>query len=240
MKPPPNPVRQPTPQENPVSRSTAIEREVIVQSDRVELAGSLTIPDPAAALVLFAHGSGSSRFSRRNRAVARVLQEGGLATLLFDLLTAAEERLDALDRSLRFNIPLLSRRLIGAIDWGRREAELAALPIGLFGASTGAAAALTAAAARPDRVGAVVSRGGRPDLAAEALARVGCPTLLIVGGADGEVLQLNRWAAARLTAPHALEVVPGAGHLFEEPGTLEQVAQLARAWFLQYLAGARP
>ncbi|WP_225867587.1 dienelactone hydrolase family protein [Cyanobium sp. NIES-981] len=223
-----------------VSRSSVIEREVIVQSAGVVLAGSLTLPDPAAALVLFAHGSGSSRFSRRNRAVARVLMEGGLATLLFDLLTTAEGRRDALDRSLRFDIPLLGRRLIGAIDWAGCQAELGGLPIGLFGASTGAAAALTAAAARPDRVGAVVSRGGRADLAAEALARVGSPTLLIVGGADLEVLQLNRWAAARLTAPHALQVVPGASHLFEEPGTLEQVAQLARTWFLQHLAGARP
>jgi len=219
-----------------VSRSTAAEGEVIVQSAGVELAGLLTLPDPAAALVLFAHGSGSSRFSRRNRYVASVLVEAGLATLLFDLLTAAEERIDELDRSLRFDIPLLSRRLIGAIDWALSQPELGGLPIGLFGASTGAAAALAAAAARPDPVGAVVSRGGRPDLAPEALPQVACPTLFIVGAQDFEVLQLNRQAAAQLFAPQALEVVPGATHLFEEPGTLEQAAHLARDWFLQHLA----
>lgn len=227
------------PEGHAVCRSPVSEGEVTVQSAGVELAGSLTLPDPSAGLVLFAHGSGSSRFSRRNRYVARVLVEGGLATLLFDLLTAAEERIDDLDRSLRFDIPLLGRRLIGAIDWAGSQPDLSGLPIGLFGASTGAAAALVAAAARPDRVAAVVSRGGRPDLAAEALPRVRSPTLLIVGGWDDEVLQLNRQAAAHLTAPHALQVVPGASHLFEEPGTLEQAAHLARAWFLRHLTGAR-
>jgi dienelactone hydrolase len=190
--------------------------------------------------VLFAHGSGSSRFSRRNRYVAGELVEAGLATLLFDLLTAAEERIDARDRSLRFDIPLLSRRLIGAIDWAGHQPELSRLSIGLFGASTGAAAALTAAAARPEPVGAVVSRGGRPDLAAGALPQVLSPTLLIVGGQDFEVLQLNRQAALQLTAAHALQVVPGATHLFEESGALEQVAHLARDWFLRHLAGDRP
>jgi dienelactone hydrolase len=184
---------------------------------------------------VFAHGSGSSRFSRRNRDVARVLVEAGLATLLFDLLSAGEERVDAIDRSLRFDIPLLSRRLIGAIDWAVRQPELGGLPLGLFGASTGAAAAIAAAAARPDLVGAVVSRGGRPDLATEALPQVASPTLFLVGARDVEVLQLNRQAAARLIAPHALKVVPGATHLFEEPGTLEQVAHLARDWFLEHL-----
>lgn len=192
-----------------VSRSTLSEREVIVQSAGVELAGSLTLPDPSAGLVLF------------------------------DLLTTAEERIDDLDRSLRFDIPLLSGRLVGAIDWAGRQPELGALPIGLFGASTGAAAAITAAAARPHLVGAVVARGGRPDLAAAALQWVGSPTLFIVGGWDDEVLQLNQQAAAQLTAPHALEVVPGASHLFEEPGTLEQAAHLAPTWFLRHLTGAR-
>jgi len=220
----------------PVSRCIAAEREVIVQSAGVELPGSLSLPDPAAALVVFAHGSGSSRFSRRNRYVASVLVEAGLASLLFDLLTAAEERIDALDRSLRFDIPLLSQRLVGAIDWVGSQPELGGLPIGLFGASTGAAAALAAAAARPDVVGAVVSRGGRPDLAPKALPQVACPTLFLVGARDGEVLQLNRQAAAQLVAPRALKVVPGATHLFEEPGALEQAACLAREWFLQHLA----
>ncbi len=222
-----------------MSRTSTTEREVIVQSAGAALAGTLNLPDPAAGLVLFAHGSGSSRFSRRNRFVASVLVEAGLATLLFDLLSAAEGRIDERDRSLRFDIPLLSRRLIGAIDWVGRQPELSGLPIGLFGASTGAAAAIAAAAARPDPVGAVVSRGGRPDLAPQALPLVGSPTLFLVGGEDFEVLQLNRQAAARLMAPHDLQVVPGATHLFEEPGTLEQAAQLARDWFLQHLAMAR-
>jgi putative phosphoribosyl transferase len=219
---------------------TTTNREVIVQSAGAELAGILTLPEPAEGLVLFAHGSGSSRFSRRNLYVASVLVEAGLATLLFDLLTAAEERIDALDRSLRFDIPLLSRRLIGAIDWVGRQPELSGLPIGLFGASTGAAAALASAAARPVAVAAVVSRGGRPDLAPQALPLVDCPTLFLVGARDVEVLQLNQQAAAQLTTTHALQVVPGATHLFEEPGTLEQAARLARDWFLQHLAVARP
>ncbi len=218
-----------------MSHSAVAEREVVVESAGAALDGSLTLPDPAAGLVLFAHGSGSSRFSRRNRFVASVLVEAGLATLLFDLLTCAEGRIDELDRSLRFDIPLLSRRLIGAIDWVGRQPELSSLPIGLFGASTGAAAAIAAAAARPDPVAAVVSRGGRPDLAPEALPLVVSPTLFLVGGHDLEVLQLNRRAAARLGAPHSLQVVPGASHLFEEPGTLMQAAHLARDWFLRHL-----
>jgi dienelactone hydrolase len=223
-----------------VSPTTIRERDVIVTSAGAQLAGNLILPAPATGLVLFAHGSGSSRFSRRNRYVAGELVEAGLATLLFDLLTAAEERIDARDRSLRFDIPLLSRRLIGAIDWAGHQPELSRLSIGLFGASTGAAAALTAAAARPEPVGAVVSRGGRPDLAAGALPQVLSPTLLIVGGQDFEVLQLNRQAALQLTAAHALQVVPGATHLFEESGALEQVAHLARDWFLRHLAGDQP
>ena len=221
-------------------RSIPSEVDVSVTAAGSDLAGSLTLPDPAAGLVLFAHGSGSSRFSRRNRFVAGVLREAGLATLLFDLLTSDEERIDALDRSLRFDIPLLGRRLIGAIDWAGRQGPLSGLPIGLFGASTGAAAALEAAVARPDPVGAVVSRGGRPDLASGALPLVGCPTLFIVGGQDVEVLRLNRQAATLLRGTHALQVVPGATHLFEEAGALDQVAHLARDWFLRHLAGDRP
>lgn len=197
------------------------------------LPGLLVVPPRATGLVLFAHGSGSSRFSGRNQAVAGTLQRQGLATLLFDLLSAEEERRDQQDRSLRFDIPLLAERVVAAIDWVQSEPPLAALPIGLFGASTGAAAALIAAARRPELVWAVVSRGGRPDLACDSLAQVRCPTLLLVGGLDLEVLELNTWAAARLQAPYRLTVVPGAGHLFEQPGTLEQVAAAAAGWFSQ-------
>lgn len=186
-------------------------------------------------LVVFVHGSGSSRFSERNRSVAAALRRRGLATLLFDLLTAAEERRDRRDASLRFAIPLLAERLIAVLDDLSARPELTALPIGLFGASTGAAAALIAAAARPQQVAAVVSRGGRPDLAAAVLAQVRCPTLLLVGGRDPEVLALNRLAAERLQAPHRLEVVAGASHLFEEPGTLAQVADRAADWFVDHL-----
>jgi pimeloyl-ACP methyl ester carboxylesterase len=200
----------------------------------VDLAGNLVIPGEVRGLVLFVHGSGSSRFSRRNRFVAEELQAAGLATLLFDLLSEAEERIDRRDASYRFDIPLLARRTVTVIDQLAREASLVPLPLGLFGASTGAAAALIAAADRPERVAAVVSRGGRPDLADRALPAVECPTLLIVGGQDTEVLQLNREAAARLRAPHELTIVPGATHLFEEPGALEQVAALAGAWFLRH------
>ncbi|MGC5196514.1 dienelactone hydrolase family protein [Aphanothece microscopica] len=223
-----------------MSRTTTPARDVSLVSAGATLAGVLTLPEPAAGLVLFAHGSGSSRFSQRNRFVADVLVQAGLGTLLFDLLTPAEERIDRLDRSLRFAIPLLSGRLVGAIDWGSNCPELRHLPLGLFGASTGAAAALVAAAERPAVVAAVVSRGGRPDLAADALAQVGCPTRLIVGGRDTTVLELNRQAAARLRSPHDLLIVPGATHLFEEPGALEQVAQLARDWFRRHLVGAPP
>ena len=184
--------------------------------------------------MLFAHGSGSSRHSPRNRRVAAHLQRAGFGTLLLDLLTSEEEQFDLHSRELRFDIGLLARRLVGAVDWlaARFGGELR---VGLFGASTGAAAALVAAAERPSRVGGVVSRGGRPDLAGPALERVTAPTLLIVGGADPQVLTLNRQAAGRLAAPHRLEVVPGAGHLFEEPGALEEVARLAGAWFVTHL-----
>lgn len=201
------------------------------------LQGDLAVPDGARGLVLFAHGSGSSRLSPRNRFVARVLQDAGLATLLFDLLTEAEEAVDLRTRELRFDIGLLAERLVGAIDWigGRNEAR--GLAIGTFGSSTGAAAALIAAAVRPDAVGAVISRGGRPDLAGGALDRVRAPTLLIVGERDVQVLALNEQAAARLGSEKRIEVVPGATHLFEEPGALERVADLARDWFLAHLGG---
>jgi dienelactone hydrolase len=215
---------------------SARSRPVVLPVAGVELAGDLVMPPAARGLVLFAHGSGSSRFSSRNRFVAGVLQRAGLATLLFDLLTADEERRDRVDAALRFDIELLSERLSGAVDWTGQQPELRGLPLGLFGASTGAAAALNAAAARPDAVRAVVSRGGRPDLAMAALPKVRCPVLLIVGGHDPQVLQLNRQAAAALRAPQALEVVPGASHLFEEPGTLAAAAGLARDWFLVRMA----
>ncbi|MFI5530783.1 dienelactone hydrolase family protein [Kitasatospora sp. NPDC051853] len=207
-------------------------------SQRVELpvgpatlAGDLVVPRTAATVVLFAHGSGSSRHSPRNRAIARTLQEHGLATLLLDLLTGQEERADALSAAYRFDIPMLGRRLVTAVDWLGSHPATARLAVGLFGASTGAAAALQAAAQRPERVRSVVSRGGRPDLAGAALGQVRAPVLLIVGGRDGTVLALNREAAARITAPHRIVVVPGAGHLFEELGALEEVAALTAAWF---------
>jgi putative phosphoribosyl transferase len=199
------------------------------------LSGSLFVPDRPAGLVVFAHGSGSSRFSPRNRAVADVLNHGGLATLLFDLLTAEEHDIDQSTLEFRFDIVLLTERLLGAIDWVGRYEPTAGLPVGLFGASTGAAAALRAASERSEVVAAVVSRGGRPDLAEEFLADVRAPTLLIVGGDDQPVIELNRQAALRLYAVHQLEIIPGATHLFEEPGTLERVAELARDWFLRYL-----
>lgn len=222
----------------PVGKSE--ERSVDVISGEVVLPGDLIVPEGATGLVLFAHGSGSSRRSPRNRYVAQVLRDGGLATLLFDLLTPREEAIDRLTAELRFDIDLLAQRLIGATDWVTQQPETSALKVGYFGASTGAAAALIAAANRPEVAGAVVSRGGRPDLAFEALNRVRAPTLLIVGGDDPEVLDLNEQALAQLRGTKRLEVVPGATHLFEEPGTLEAVARLARDWFTHYLsAGPR-
>ncbi|WP_369015778.1 dienelactone hydrolase family protein [Actinocrinis puniceicyclus] len=197
------------------------------------LDGDLILPEHADRVVLFAHGSGSSRFSPRNRAVARALQRGGLGTLLLDLLTRGEERVDEVTAEYRFDIPLLGRRVTAAIDWLEAYPQTAGLPLGLFGASTGAAAALIAAAERPGRVTAVVSRGGRPDLAGEALARVRAPVLLIVGGRDQQVLELNRQAAGLLSAPHRVEVVPGATHLFAEGDTLQRAALKARDWFLR-------
>ena len=210
--------------------------DVVVPVDGVRLAGDLSIPDQAIGIVLFAHGSGSSRHSPRNRFVARVLQEAQLATLLIDLLTEAEEAVDTRTAHLRFDIALLASRLASVTDWLRRDPATASLALGYFGASTGAGAALVAAAARPADVGAIVSRGGRPDLAGDALERVRAPTLLIVGGNDPLVLDLNRQALAHLPGTKRLVVVPGATHLFEEPGALEQVAALARDWFVRYLA----
>jgi dienelactone hydrolase len=209
--------------------------EVSIPADGALLEGDLTIPDGTVGIVAFAHGSGSSRKSPRNRQVAEALNGNGLATLLFDLLEPREEQVDRRSGELRFDIALLGRRLIAAVDWLAREPPTAELAIGCFGASTGAAAALVAAANRPDQIDAVVSRGGRPDLAGTALGSVRAPTLLIVGGEDDAVVELNRDAAGRLVCETVLEIVPGAGHLFEEPGALERVELLARTWFLRWL-----
>ena len=241
-------------------------RDVRVRTRQVTLEGTLGIPPRARGLVLFAHGSGSSRFSPRNRFVAEVLHAGRLATLLIDLLTPEEEAIDVYTAELRFDIGLLAERLAGATDWPRQQPQTRDLPLGYFGASTGGGAALVAAAQRPDVVKAVVSRGGRPDLAGPALPRVQAPTLLLVGGLDYEVIQLNRQAMAQMRAPtllivggdddvvitlnraalaqlrcHAeLSIVPGATHLFEEPGALEQVADLSRDWFIGHLEPTPP
>jgi dienelactone hydrolase len=212
-----------------------IERSVEIPAGEVLLHGDLALPPDAVGVVLFAHGSGSGRHSPRNRFVARGLRDGGLGTLLVDLLTVAEERVDETTRHLRFDVDLLARRLAAAMVWLRERPETTNLPIGLFGASTGAAAALLAATRQPDAVRAVVSRGGRPDLAAEALDEVRAPTLLIVGSRDPLVLELNERARRRLGGQAHLEVVPGAGHLFEEPGALDRVVDLARAWFSRQL-----
>jgi putative phosphoribosyl transferase len=210
-------------------------RLVRVPAGPVGLDGNLSLPERSRAVVLFAHGSGSSRHSSRNRHVARLLNEVGLATLLIDLLTPDEEAIDARTAHLRFDIDLLAERLVAATDWLTQYPVTQNLPIGYFGASTGAAAALVAAAERHDVVGAVVSRGGRPDLAGPALMRVRAPTLFIVGGNDTEVIQLNRAAFARLRCEKELVIVPGATHLFEEPGALDEVARLAREWFHRHL-----
>lgn len=215
------------------------ERLVRVNAGPVILEGSLALPPGARGLVLFAHGSGSSRHSPRNRFVAEVLQHAGLATLLIDLLTGGEEQVDQATGNLRFDIGLLAERLVGATDWLEQRQETRHLRIGYFGASTGAAAALVAAAERPESVNAVVSRGGRPDLAGDALPRVAAPTLLIVGGNDTPVIALNESALARLHCQHELIIIPGATHLFEEPGTLPEVARLAAEWFTRYLGFAR-
>lgn len=202
----------------------------------ITLEGNLTIPENARGVVLFAHGSGSGRHSPRNQYVAGVLQNAGFATLLIDLLTQQEEAEDMHTAHLRFDIPLLSKRVVGATNWLTTNSSTANLKIGCFGASTGAAAALVAAAELPLLIGAVVSRGGRPDLAGSCLTSILTPTLLIVGGNDLQVIELNRMAFSLLRGPKELEIVSGATHLFEEPGTLEKVAQLASDWFTRFLA----
>jgi putative phosphoribosyl transferase len=216
--------------------SEYIEREVTVGTDGVQLKGNLTLPTRREGIVLFAHGSGSSRHSPRNRYVAQLLNDSGFGTLLIDLLTPEEEQIDRVTAQHRFDIDLLARRLVGIVDWLSTTPETAPDPIGCFGASTGAAAALIAASMRPDLVKAVVSRGGRPDLAGRHLRAVMCPTLLIVGGNDQPVIPLNQQALEQITAPEKrLEIVPGATHLFEERGALDEVARLAGAWFARYI-----
>ena len=220
-----------------MTRSEPIEAVVVhVPVGDAQVDGDLRMAPAPEGLVLFAHGSGSSRHSPRNRFVAQVLERSGLATLLMDLLTPDEEAIDRATGRLRFDIDLLASRLVGAIDWLRGRPDTPALPIGLFGASTGAAAALVAAAERADAIAAVVSRGGRPDLAGRALPRVTAPTLLIVGSLDTAVLRMNRDAMAAMRAPAALEIVDGAAHLFEEPGALSEVADLASDWFRRHVA----
>jgi putative phosphoribosyl transferase len=213
-------------------------REVSVSAGAVMLHGDLNLPEGAFGIVLFAHGSGSSRHSPRNRRVAEFLNESNLATLLVDLLTPQEEAVDMHTGHLRFDIHLLAERLVAAIDWILREPAVSRLPIGYFGASTGAAAALVAAAKRPKSAAAVVSRGGRPDLAGRYLSRVEAPALLIVGGNDPLVLELNRAALEELRCEKHLEIVPRATHLFEEPGALDEVARLAREWFESHFSAA--
>lgn len=212
-----------------------LSRQVILPVNAASLVGELEIPVAATGLVLFAHGSGGSRHSPRNRHVAKIIRDAGVGTLLFDLLTSAEEKIDQQTRHLRFDIPLLAHRLAGATAWVKRQPETRHLRVGYFGASTGAGAALIAAAMLKDEVGAVVSRGGRPDLAGEALPHVIAPTLLIVGSLDDVLVRLNEEALAQLQCAKELEIVPGATHLFEEPGTLEEVARLAADWFRRYL-----
>ena len=209
--------------------------EVQIQAGRAVLSGTLTIPENAVALVVFAHGSGSSRHSPRNQFVARTLNDAGLATLLFDLLTPDEEVTDTYTREHRFNIGLLAERLVHATKWAKRQEQTRDLQLGYFGSSTGAAAALVAVAEIPQDVGAVVSRGGRPDLAGDALPKVKAPTLLIVGGNDDIVIELNEMARDQMRCQVKLEIVPGATHLFEEPGALEQVAELASEWFVKHI-----
>ncbi|HUA22326.1 MAG TPA: dienelactone hydrolase family protein [Bryobacteraceae bacterium] len=214
----------------------AIEHQpVSVQIEQVELEGYLSVPTAASGVVLFAHGSGSSRHSPRNRYVADLLNESGLATLLIDLLTADEQEVDRQTAQLRFDIPFLAKRLVKISEWLKQHPEIPGLKLGHFGASTGAGGALLAAAAAPELVQSVVSRGGRPDLAGAALPRVQAPTLLIVGGDDHVVLEMNREAMARMRCRKELRIVPGASHLFEEPGTLKKAATLARDWFLETL-----
>ena len=211
--------------------------ELQIPAERAVLSGNLTIPENARALVLFAHGSGSSRHSPRNQFVARLLNRASLGTLLFDLLTPEEEALDIYTREHRFNIGLLAERLVHATKWARQQKETRDLHIGYFGSSTGGAAALVAAADLRQDVGAVVSRGGRPDLAGDALPKVQAATLLIVGGNDGIVIELNEMARDQMRCEVKLDIIPGATHLFEEPGALEQVAKLASDWFVDHIGG---
>jgi dienelactone hydrolase len=219
-----------------MATSTLSERPVRISVPSGQIDGSLTLPEPAQGVVLFAHGSGSSRYSPRNRFVARSLNDVGLATLLIDLLTPSEERTDIVTAGHRFNVELLAQRLAHATDWLAAESATWDLPVGYFGASTGAAAALVAAASRPE-IPAIVSRGGRPDLAGDALGKVSAATLLVVGGLDSQVIELNRFAYDQLgdARDKRLEVVPGATHLFEEPGALAEVARLAGRWFLEHM-----
>lgn len=212
-----------------------VERPVLIQGDGITLHADLSVPRGARGIILFAHGSGSSRKSPRNRAVAAELQRDRFATLLLDLLTAEEERVDDVTRHIRFDIPLLAERLVAATDWVKRDPQTRTLGIGYFGASTGAAAALVAAAELGDVIRAVVSRGGRPDLAGASLAKVRAPTLLLVGGFDEPVIDLNRDALAQLTCEKHLEIIPRATHLFEEPGAMAHVTQHASRWFERYL-----
>ncbi|HEY0616340.1 MAG TPA: dienelactone hydrolase family protein [Kribbella sp.] len=214
-----------------------VEQSVQIPVAGVVLDADVTVPEQARGVVVFAHGSGSSRHSPRNRYVAEQLRNAGLATVLADLLTREEEEIDARTAEVRFDIDRLAVRTSALADWVTEQETTAGLSIGLFGASTGAAAALVAAAARPEEIGAVVSRGGRPDLAGEWLRLVRQPTLLIVGELDVKVIQLNQRAREKLSGPSRLMIVPHASHLFEEPGTLEKVAQLASAWFVEHLAG---
>jgi len=212
---------------------------VQIPFDSIVLEGNLTIPVNSQALVLFAHGSGSNRLSARNQLVAQTLARSGLSTLLFDMLTPSEAAIDRQTQHLRFDIGLLALRLTAAIDWLANNPSTSGLRTGLYGASTGAAAAIVAAVARPNRISAIVSRGGRVDLAGQALSQVRAPTLLIVGGHDEAVMRLNRDAFGMMRTLKAMEVIPGATHLFEEPGAMERVATLTRDWFVQYLAGVQ-
>ena len=218
-----------------MNQTIQLEQAINIPSGQIRLEGELKLPKGATGVVLFAHGSGSSRHSRRNQYVARVIREAGVGTLLFDLLTKQEGAIDAYTGELRFDIEFLAKRLVDATNWITTQPATQHLRIGYFGASTGAAAALMAAVELPNIVAAVVSRGGRPDLAAEALPKVKAPTLLIVGGNDDVVIGLNEKALAKISCEKELKIVPGARHLFEEPGTMEQVAHLASAWFKKKL-----
>ena len=215
--------------------ASTLEREVAIPTGRAHLLGNLSVPEEASGIVLFAHGSGSSRHSPRNQFVARTLNDAGLGTLLFDLLTPDEETIDMHTREHRFNIRLLAERLVHATKWAKQQKQTRDLRIGYFGSSTGGAAALVAAVDFPQDVGALVSRGGRPDLADEALPKVQASTLLVVGGNDDIVIELNEQARDRMRCEVKLEIVPGATHLFEEPGALEKVAKLASDWFVNHI-----